>query len=941
MCRDGSHGGRLGFLGMFSRRRLFLLCATARVDRWGYNSIHLSNDNDSLFGVNALAPDASTGDQLSSTGEGGVGRVNEEVEQPEFVGFCRLKRKAHREKMRAFRVKRQQMAEREAGERFDKALSLVLRVQKAAAAHKLVSREENSMKGHVEATAEEIRQELFKESDEKEFRSTFLQHLKTAASLPSPIGTEDMAPSPFFLFLLSVGVSGHRLSSTGGPYQDPACDAFCLARDAGSGLVHGIAPACHADNTCEKQCPDASCAIPWSEGNPCTQHQKVCCCKELGRTPPKVVDGCDAYCEGVGGPAAKGKGDGIVIGTAPMCGASCSGDCPYRGCKNWSFESRCGNLGGTKVCCCSRAADDDPPSSNGRAALKSSVALFVPGDLLQESLETATQPAQALIGDILKNMTFEGDYEKLHWKVGNIRLGEGFEVKSWDVQIQQSFISIAVIANLQASAGITLSACKPGAMISLGGKDLMVYLRLDLNSLRVNTEFSGYSFKFWYFGGPDDECAKTINAAGILGSPTILTTIRDTFRKNVTELVNTQIAEQREALKDLPVAGIHLKVEPSVSTQRTTKIGDLFAAHVNGVVKDPASKCISWQGRSNMCAVDTASRLKKGKTNLAVALNDSLLNSLLCNLAAVKSSGGDSPIPPMPVSEICWWPAFWWTCMWTVTRDVTAILSLNDKPQPEITTKTGKGSWLEASVDIQFQAPSRSTGKNMTMFIVRLPINGSFEVHLSDTDLEASMSFEEAPRIEVLETNVGSIGEGVLNWFLKLFKSTLQSYINGWLRDNLKIPAPKGMVVKDKNRELVAGDGCWFLATKISLDFSDYNLQLGNVSTASMTPSSEEDTSSYATPSPESEPPTGLPLSPPEASAPTRVPTSSRSSALEPPTGPPPSPTPESPSSAAALAPTGPPASSPAEVGGNAAPSPPLAPARVSLLEGGAIGGDR
>uniref|UniRef100_A0A0G4FZX9 Uncharacterized protein n=1 Tax=Chromera velia CCMP2878 TaxID=1169474 RepID=A0A0G4FZX9_9ALVE len=43
MCRDGSQGGRLGVLGVtvFSRRRLFLLCATARVDRWGCDSIRL------------------------------------------------------------------------------------------------------------------------------------------------------------------------------------------------------------------------------------------------------------------------------------------------------------------------------------------------------------------------------------------------------------------------------------------------------------------------------------------------------------------------------------------------------------------------------------------------------------------------------------------------------------------------------------------------------------------------------------------------------------------------------------------------------------------------------------------------------------------------------------------------------------------------------------
>uniref|UniRef100_A0A0G4F5R0 Uncharacterized protein n=1 Tax=Chromera velia CCMP2878 TaxID=1169474 RepID=A0A0G4F5R0_9ALVE len=126
------------------------------------DSVH-SDDDDSLFGVNALAPDASTGGQLGSTGEGCVGGASEEVKQPEFVGFCRLKRKAHREKKRAFRTKQK------AGKRFDKALSLVLQVQKAVAARKLVSREENWMKRHVEATAEEIRQGLFKESDKKEF----------------------------------------------------------------------------------------------------------------------------------------------------------------------------------------------------------------------------------------------------------------------------------------------------------------------------------------------------------------------------------------------------------------------------------------------------------------------------------------------------------------------------------------------------------------------------------------------------------------------------------------------------------------------------------------------------------------------------------------------------------------------------------------------------
>ena len=52
-------------------------------------------------------------------------------------------------------------------------------------------------------------------------------------------------------------------------------------------------------------------------------------------------------------------GDGVIIGTAPICGGNCNSDCPhphcYIGTTNWSDYGASCWLGGNKVCCCGEA----------------------------------------------------------------------------------------------------------------------------------------------------------------------------------------------------------------------------------------------------------------------------------------------------------------------------------------------------------------------------------------------------------------------------------------------------------------------------------------------------------------------------------------------------------------------------------------------------------
>jgi len=180
--------------------------------------------------------------------------------------------------------------------------------------------------------------------------------------------------------------------------KEAGCSGLCSWNGFLDGYVIGTAPWCAA--TCDDDCPGRACIsyIPgdvagfmpdagdacanmpleaaWEvfkdRGDPVnttfhdlmmTVKGKACCCqtplprkdsfiKKDAPTEPGTTS-CDDWCQD------GGFGHGVTIGTAPFCGASCSGDCPGQVCSasnNFFSDHGDGCATGEKVCCCAKRA---------------------------------------------------------------------------------------------------------------------------------------------------------------------------------------------------------------------------------------------------------------------------------------------------------------------------------------------------------------------------------------------------------------------------------------------------------------------------------------------------------------------------------------------------------------------------------------------------------
>jgi len=170
--------------------------------------------------------------------------------------------------------------------------------------------------------------------------------------------------SVFALVALRVAAPAQPGAATAPPDADmhtASCDDRCRVSNAGNGYIVGTAPLCNGGTY---DCGNGNLYYAADPSQPDYGHQchsggKVCCCASVTdmstpTLPPAPVGSlrCADFC------AEGGFGYGMVIGTAPLCGAECYNDCDGMCSTATDFFSDHGHScsTGAKRCCCARRA---------------------------------------------------------------------------------------------------------------------------------------------------------------------------------------------------------------------------------------------------------------------------------------------------------------------------------------------------------------------------------------------------------------------------------------------------------------------------------------------------------------------------------------------------------------------------------------------------------